>query len=41
MAGLKDILIFDYSDVDIDIIWKTATESISDLKSLLQNLNWS
>ena len=39
MAGMRDILIHDYIDVDLDIVWKTATESISNLKSLLQNLN--
>ena len=24
MAGMRDILIHDYIDVDIDIVWKTA-----------------
>jgi uncharacterized protein with HEPN domain len=38
MAGMRDILIHDYIDVDIDIVWKTASDSISDLKNLLQNL---
>jgi uncharacterized protein with HEPN domain len=38
MAGMRDILIHDYIDVDIDIVWKTASESIVKLKSLLQNL---
>ena len=38
MAGMRDILIHDYIDVDIDIVWKTASESIIKLKSLLQNL---
>jgi uncharacterized protein with HEPN domain len=40
MAGMRDILIHDYIDVDIDIVWKTASESIIKLKSLLQNLTW-
>ena len=40
MAGMRDILIHDYVDVDIDIVWKTASESIKNLKSLLQNLTW-
>ena len=38
MAGMRDILIHDYIIVDIDIVWKTASESIIRLKSLLQNL---
>ena len=38
MAGMRDILIHDYIDVDIDIVWKTASESIIKLKSLLLNL---
>jgi uncharacterized protein with HEPN domain len=40
MAGMRDILIHDYLEVDLDIVWKTSTESISELKSLLQNLKW-
>lgn len=39
MAGMRDILIHDYIDVDIDIVWKTATESIYNLKDLLKSLN--
>jgi uncharacterized protein with HEPN domain len=38
MAGMRDILIHDYIDVDLDIVWKTASESIINLKNLLQNL---
>jgi uncharacterized protein with HEPN domain len=41
MAGMRDVLIHDYIDVDIDIVWKTATESTNNLKSLLLNLSWS
>ncbi len=40
MAGMRDILIHDYIDVDIDIVWKTASESIIKLNFLLQNLTW-
>jgi len=40
MSGMRDILIHDYIDVDIDIVWKTATESIQTLKKLLDNLVW-
>ena len=32
MAGMRDILIHDYIDVDLDIVWKTASESIIKLK---------
>ena len=39
MAGMRDILIHDYIDVDIDVVWKTASESIIKLKSLLLNLS--
>lgn len=40
MAGMRDILIHDYIDVDIDIVWKTASESINELQKLLQSLAW-
>jgi uncharacterized protein with HEPN domain len=40
MAVMRDILIHDYIDVDIDIVWKTASESIINLKFLLQNMTW-
>jgi len=40
MAGMRDILIHDYIDVDTDIVWKTASESLSDLEKLLQNITW-
>jgi uncharacterized protein with HEPN domain len=38
MAGMRDILIHDYIDVDFDIVWKTATESIPKLKVLISDL---
>ena len=28
MAGMRDVLIHDYIDVDLNIVWKTASESI-------------
>jgi len=40
MAGMRDILIHDYIDVDMDIVWKTASESIPHLEKLLLNLTW-
>jgi len=38
MAGMRDVLIHDYIDVDLNIVWKTASESISGLKALLNKL---
>ena len=40
MAGMRDILIHDYLDVDTGIVWKTASESIPDLYSMLQSITW-
>ena len=38
MAGMRDVLIHDYIDVDLEIVWKTASESIPILKTLLEKL---
>ena len=38
MAGMRDILIHDYIDVDLEIVWKTASDSIPILKTLLEKL---
>ena len=38
MAGMRDILIHDYIDVDFEIVWKTASEQIPVLKRLLGKL---
>lgn len=40
MAGMRDILIHNYIDVDTDIVWKTASESIPELKKLLKNIRY-
>jgi len=40
MAGMRDILIHDYLDVDTGIVWKTASESIPDLNKMLQSITW-
>ena len=40
MAGMRDILIHDYIDVDLDIVWKTASESIGELKELLESIDY-
>ena len=39
MAGMRDILIHDYIDVDFEIVWKTASEKIPQLKELLRKIN--
>jgi uncharacterized protein with HEPN domain len=38
MAGMRDVLIHDYIDVDFDVVWKTASENIPVLKELLEKL---
>ena len=32
MAGMRDVLIHDYIDVDFGVVWKTASEDIPNLK---------
>ncbi|MFN2379590.1 MAG: DUF86 domain-containing protein [Bacteroidales bacterium] len=39
MAGMRDVLIHDYIDVDHDIVWRTASESIGELKELINKVN--
>lgn len=38
MAGMRDILIHQYINVDLSIVWKTASEDIPQLKTLIQKL---
>ena len=38
MAGMRDILIHQYINVDLSIVWKTASEDIPQLKALIQKL---
>ena len=38
MAGMRDVLIHDYIDVDFEIVWKTVIKSIPELKKLLVHL---
>ena len=38
MAGMRDVLIHDYIDVDLGVVWKTASENIPDLKALIIKL---
>ena len=36
MAGMRDVLIHDYYDVRLDIVWKTVTKSIPPLIQALE-----
>lgn len=38
MAGMRDILIHEYINVDIGILWETIKEDIPKLKKLLENI---
>jgi uncharacterized protein with HEPN domain len=38
MAGMRDILIHAYDTVDLDEVWKTATEDVPDLLSQIKPL---
>lgn len=38
MAGMRDVLIHDYIDVDFEVVWKTASEDIPYLKKLLEKV---
>ena len=38
MAGMRDVLIHDYIDVNLEIVWKTANENIPIVKEAILNL---
>ena len=38
MAGMRDVLIHDYLDVDFGVVWKTASEDIPNLQALILKL---
>ena len=38
MAGMRDVLIHDYIDIDLGVVWKTASEDIPSLKTLILKL---
>jgi uncharacterized protein with HEPN domain len=40
MAGMRDVLIHDYIDVDHAIVWRTASESIGELKELINKVKY-
>jgi uncharacterized protein with HEPN domain len=39
MAGMRDVLIHDYIEVDFEIVWKTATADLPKLKNLLVKIS--
>jgi len=39
MAGMRDVLIHDYIEVDFEIVWKTATEDLPEMKKLLARIS--
>jgi len=38
IVGMRDVLIHDYIDVDLGVVWKTASENNPDLKALILKL---
>jgi uncharacterized protein with HEPN domain len=36
MAGMRDVLIHNYDDVDLVIVWRATQRSIPDLKSKIE-----
>jgi uncharacterized protein with HEPN domain len=38
MIGLRNIMIHQYSDVDLSIVWKIANENIPETKPLIEKL---
>ena len=38
MAGMRDKVIHDYFGVDLDVLWKTATEDVPSVRHSLKSL---
>jgi uncharacterized protein with HEPN domain len=38
MAGMRDVLIHSYSDVDLELVWEAAMQSIPDLIAQIETL---
>jgi uncharacterized protein with HEPN domain len=38
MAGMRDKLIHDYTMVNVEVVWKTATEDIPNLQPIIQQI---
>ena len=39
MSGMRDKLFHDYMGVEIDVVWKTIEDDISELSKLLQDID--
>lgn len=39
MAGMRDVLIHDYMDVDLMTVWKVSQERLLELKPLFEGIN--
>jgi uncharacterized protein with HEPN domain len=38
MAGMRDVLVHDYINVDVETVWLTAKEKVPQLKPLLEKI---
>ena len=38
MAGMRDIMIHDYTNVDLDIVWLTVSRNIPELSRAIQEI---
>ena len=38
IAGMRDVLIHAYFSVDVELLWKTATEDVPELKKKMQRV---
>lgn len=38
MAGLRDVLIHDYDEIDLEMIWKIITEDLIQVKAAIDQL---
>jgi uncharacterized protein with HEPN domain len=35
IAGMKDLLVHEYWEIDVDVVWTTARDSLSPLKEVI------
>jgi uncharacterized protein with HEPN domain len=38
MAGMRDVLIHDYDQVDLELVWDVVTKDLPELKKLLSKV---
>ena len=41
MAGMRDVLIHDYDEVDLELIWEVISKDLPDLQTKLRDINLS